>query len=654
MTARARELETLLLSMFAAVPLYFTYTIGIVPLIVFHTAMAAIVIRVAMGKGPELIPSRLMHGLAIAYLPFYFIDWRVFSGSALGASAHLVLFIAVYQPMESLQKSNQAQRMLTTVLIFIASLATSTHIAVLPFVVVFAFFVFRQLIDVSHAETARSLGHEYGAVPRSRAASFYLAGAVGIGAALFPFLPRVRSPFLQGMSGPMAGSSTALSETIDFTRPRTSSADAAVVARVWMSTDARMVLAPIRLRGTIYDRYANGEWRQSYRGFSDVPSREGTFTLSRPHGLEREVTIQQRAQRGRLFVPVGTYALAGVNGRLYEGPALETYYTYQEGMLTLSAKVATAAEPLKLTRIVTPGYPITPQIQAMARRIVGREQRPERQAFLIEQYLSRNFRYVANPQSLGKIMSVDDFLLRDRVGHCEYFAAGMVVLLTAIDVPARIAGGFYGGRYNPLGGYYAIRRDDAHAWTEVWNGTRWVTFDSTPVGLRPGAESAGAIREYLVGLADSMTFLWDRYVLTFSLGDQIALAEDGIAYARAAAATLRERVSSDAKKVATPEFGALLALVVAMGVVLFALSRRRRAVFDVLAAHLSGRGIEIGPAMTMEDALRALRAQEPDAARDLEPLVQMYEEEVFSARRDRARAAKIRRRLAEMRTSSRA
>ncbi len=652
MKARARELEALLLAMFAAVPLYFTYTIGIVPLIVFHAAMAVIVIRVAMGKGPELIPARLMQWLAIAYLPFYLIDWRFLSGSALGASAHLVLFIAVYQPMESAQKSNQAQRMLTTVLIFIASLATSTHIAVLPFVVVFAFFMFRQLMDVSHAETARSLGHEYGEVPRSRAASFYLAGAMGIGAALFPFLPRVRSPFLQGMSGPMAGSSTALSETIDFTRPRVTSPDTVVVARVWMSADARAVLAPIRLRGTIYDRYANGEWRQSYRGFHDVPSQEGTFTLARPHGLEREVTIQQRAQRGRLFLPVGTYALAGVSARLYEGPALETYYTYQEGMLNLNAKVATANEPLKLTRIVTPGYPITPQVQALARRIVGREQRPERQALLIEQYLSRNFRYMSNPQSLGRIMSVDDFLLRDRVGHCEYFAAGMVVLLTAIDVPARIAGGFYGGRYNPLGGYYAIRRDDAHAWTEVWNGTRWMTFDSTPAALRPGAESTGAIREYLVGLADSMTFMWDRYVLTFSLGDQIALAEDGIAYARAAAASLRERISADAKTIATPKFGSLLALVIAIGLVLFALTRRHRAVFDVLAAHLAGRGIEIGPAMTMEDALRALRAQQPDAARDLEPLVQMYEEEVFSARHDRARASKIRRRLAEMRPSS--
>ena len=46
MTRRAREIETLLLTMFAAVPLYFTSAIGVIPVAVFHVAMAAIVLRV--------------------------------------------------------------------------------------------------------------------------------------------------------------------------------------------------------------------------------------------------------------------------------------------------------------------------------------------------------------------------------------------------------------------------------------------------------------------------------------------------------------------------------------------------------------------------------------------------------------------------------
>ncbi|HYO77072.1 MAG TPA: hypothetical protein VE010_11470, partial [Thermoanaerobaculia bacterium] len=171
MSRKARELETLLLAMFAALPLYVTNAIGKFPVALFHVAMAAICVRVAMGKGPELLPARVMRWLALAYVPFYFVDWRMLGGSAIAASTHLVLFIATYQPIESMQRNNQAQRMLTTALIFLASLATSTHITVVVFVVVFALVMFRQFMYVSHLETVRSIGANYAEPPSGRAAT---------------------------------------------------------------------------------------------------------------------------------------------------------------------------------------------------------------------------------------------------------------------------------------------------------------------------------------------------------------------------------------------------------------------------------------------------------------------------------------------------
>ena len=77
MTPRAREIETLLLAMFAAVPLYFTTPSAKRRCSSSTSAMAAIVVRVAIGKRPELIPARFMRWLAIAYVPFYFVDWRL-------------------------------------------------------------------------------------------------------------------------------------------------------------------------------------------------------------------------------------------------------------------------------------------------------------------------------------------------------------------------------------------------------------------------------------------------------------------------------------------------------------------------------------------------------------------------------------------------
>ncbi|HEY0160295.1 MAG TPA: transglutaminase domain-containing protein [Thermoanaerobaculia bacterium] len=650
MSRKARELETLLLTMFAALPLYFTNAIGKAPVLLFHAAMAGVVLRVAMGKGPELLPARLMRWIALAYVPFYIVDWRLLGGSAIAASTHLVLFIAVYQPIESLQRNNHAQRMLTTALIFIASLATSTHITVIPFVLVFALLMFRQLMYVSHVETVRSIGAAYAEPPSGGAALFYLFGAMAIGALLFPLLPRVRNPLVSGYGGALAGGASALADTINFGDPRRGISDATVVARVWLDDGARRTFTPIRLRGMIYDRFERGAWAQSLRGIREVPSRGGTVNLGRPRGREGNAIVQQRVFRGKLFLPVGTYAVDGHPGRLYEGPARDTYYSYADGTLNLSVRMATEVEPLRLMRVSPVHYPITPEVASMARSIVGNETRPERRARLIERYLMENFRYVPNTASAMAPSSVEEFLLRRRAGHCEYFAAGMVVLMTALDTPARIAGGYYGGRLNPITGYYAMRREDAHAWTEVWDGTRWMTFDSTPPSLRPGMSTSGLMKEYMSLLGDSMTFMWDRYVLTFGLGDQIALAEDVVDWMRATASTLRNGVSASLEQVEWPSFLPWLALLIVTGGAAVAVARSRRPLFDELSRHLARSGIEVGPAMTMEDALRELRRDHPEAARELEPLIALYEEERFSARPDRARASAVRRRLRELRT----
>src|SRR5688572_5130668 len=480
MTPRAREIETLLLAMFAALPLYFTHAIGLVPVLAFHVFMSAVLLRVLAGKGPELIPASLLQWMAIAYVPFYLVDWIGISNSAVAASTHLVLFISAYQPAESLQRNNHAQRLLTAGLIFTASVATSTHMTIVVFVAAFAYLMFRQLMYVSHVETIRALELPYSEPPASRTALFYLGGATVIAAMLFPLLPRVRNPFVQGLTGPLAGSSTGLSESIDFRDPRTANpGDETVVARVWVDQSARPFFTPVRLRGNVYDRFHGGEWKQSFlpRGHAEVGSRNGHFVLGRASGVSRNVVVQQRAQRaraqqGKLFLPVGAYAVSGLSN-LSEGPARDTYQTYERGMLNLDVSLAYRSEPLRLSRAAMSGYVVSNQVAALARQIVGDEQSPDRRATLIEDYLSRNYRYVPNNATPVEAMTLDQFLLTTRAGHCEYFAAGMVVLLNAVDVPARIAGGFYGGRFNPLTGYYALRREDAHAWTEVWDGTRW-------------------------------------------------------------------------------------------------------------------------------------------------------------------------------------
>ena len=351
---------------------------------------------------------------------------------------------------------------------------------------------------------------------------------------------------------------------------------------------------------------------------------------------------------GRLFLPVGTFEVIGLS-QVYQGPTRDIYTVWQvrRDMLTYDVRMARSITPLAVRRVAPSNYPVTPQVAAMAHQIVGAEQDAMAQAARIETYLSTHFRYLQNPAQIGHAMSVDDFLLRERRGHCEYFAAGMVALLSSLNVPARIVGGFYGGQLNPLTGYFVIRREDAHAWVEVWDGKAWQTFDPTPADLRPGASESGLLGAYASALGDSINYFWDRYILTFGLGDQIALAVEAIARARQALTALNASAQHTAGQLLTLRAIAAAAGGAAIAFAALWLVYRRRAAFDLLRDHLQKLGIDVGPSMTMEEALAELRRKQPEAAAALAPLIALYEEERFSPRERMAREI-IRRRLAEL------
>jgi hypothetical protein len=646
--SRRFELELLFLTIFAALPLYATQAISAPPLLAFHAILIAVAIRVASRRSPEVIPSNVMRALAIAYVPFYIIDATVISRSAIAASTHLILFIAAYQPIESAQTRNTAQRLLTASLIFTAGVATSTHIAILPFIVVFGFLLLRQLMHLSHEETVvmagAAIANPIVEPPSGRAASFYVIGALALGTCLFPFMPRIRNPLLPGMTGPLSNATTGLSDSINLNETRSISSDATVVSRIWMGQETIPFFTPLRLKGTIYERFANNTWIQGRRDFIPLDGSDGTTRVARPEGFTRKAGVQQRFLIGsRLFLPVGTYEVSGA-GQLSEGPTRDVFTVWSSHRDTIAYDVALAREtaPRLPQHVAVSNYPVTPAVRAMAQQIVGRETDPLRQAGEIEAYLSRRFRYVADPSTIGRTMTVDQFLLKEHRGHCEYFAAGMVALMSALNVPARIVGGFYGGTLNPLTGYFIVRLEDAHAWVEVWDGKAWQTFDPTPASLRPGNAQEGLMRVYAFAVADWINYFWDRHILTYGLGDQLSLAVAIIERLRAAGGALTAALHTAALRM---YLSWLISLIVA-GLVIVMLTRRRRSLFDLLAAHLHLLGIEVGPSMTMSEALNKLRITNPAAAADLAPLIAMYEEERFSGKVERGRGRRIRRELA--------
>lgn len=152
---------------------------------------------------------------------------------------------------------------------------------------------------------------------------------------------------------------------------------------------------------------------------------------------------------------------------------------------------------------------------------------------------NREFRYSFEAPLLGAD-PIDDFLFNVRTGWCEHFASSFAFLMRAAGVPARVVVGFQGGFYNGGGDYFAVRRSDAHAWTEIWvAGQGWVRVDPTAAvapervsrDARQAYEATPAWypRSWLAELRDRIDLVgywWNRAIIEFNAARQRDLVDE--------------------------------------------------------------------------------------------------------------------------------
>ena len=107
----------------------------------------------------------------------------------------------------------------------------------------------------------------------------------------------------------------------------------------------------------------------------------------------------------------------------------------------------------------------------------------------LERLRSGGYSYTLEPGVYGR-HTADEFWFDRKEGFCEHIASAFVVLMRALDIPARIVTGYQGGELNPVDGFWIVRQGDAHAWAEVWQaGLGWVRVDPTSA-VAPGRTGA--------------------------------------------------------------------------------------------------------------------------------------------------------------------
>lgn len=162
---------------------------------------------------------------------------------------------------------------------------------------------------------------------------------------------------------------------------------------------------------------------------------------------------------------------------------------------------------------------------------------------VLQHIRSSDFTYTLAPGRYGEDSPhlIDEFWLDRRLGFCEHFASGFVVVMRAMGVPARVITGFQGWDPEPQDGYLVVRNANAHAWAEVWvPGQGWLRTDPT-AAVAPGRVSAGEALRPQPGVLgqlnptawralrsawETVNNRWAQWVLNYSRQNQFDLLKN--------------------------------------------------------------------------------------------------------------------------------
>ena len=174
-------------------------------------------------------------------------------------------------------------------------------------------------------------------------------------------------------------------------------------------------------------------------------------------------------------------------GPLVAEPAIENY-TFKVGKEDAQGPLCLPPDRDTIQALLNVPKSITPDIRALASRIVSGCNTPEQKIRAIENYLPANHKYSLTIQ-VDDHDPLGDFLFSNKAAHCEYFASAAVMLMRRVGIPARYVIGYYA--HEREDGMIVVRQRDAHAWAEAWvKGKGWITVDATPGDGLPGHQSS--------------------------------------------------------------------------------------------------------------------------------------------------------------------
>ncbi|MCJ8346354.1 transglutaminaseTgpA domain-containing protein [bacterium] len=176
--------------------------------------------------------------------------------------------------------------------------------------------------------------------------------------------------------------------------------------------------------------------------------------------------------------------------------------------------------PKKIERVYLQLPKVSDKLKKLASHLTQGKKNNFEKTQAIMSFFQRGFVYSLSSMHPGN--PIENFLLTNRKGHCQYFAGAMVLLLRLNNIPARVVNGYSEGTYNAYGDYFTIRQSDAHAWVEVYGQDRWIIVDPTPAAIPGwiGWQVANNFMDEFSKILEVFDSSWQTYILYFSQIDQ--------------------------------------------------------------------------------------------------------------------------------------
>ena len=336
--------------------------------------------------------------------------------------------------------------------------------------------------------------------------------------------------------------------------------DESIAFRVRFDGGARPPPAALYWRGPVLARFDGIEWSRLEPAYSSAP-RRGAQLQVRGSGLGYEMTLEPN-RLPLLPLLEATPASQGDAPRIdglsaflrsdlqwaTERPVTDRLRISARAYLDYRHGPQSDEPSLRDYTDLPPGY--NPRTLAWAEALRNdprhAQATPEQLVDAVLLHIRRGFTYTLAPGTYGDEAegryAIDEFWLDRKQGFCEHFSTAFVVVMRALDIPARIVTGYQGADPELQDGYHVVRNSYAHAWVEVWlEGRGWVRVDPTAAvaperiaasrSLRPqpgvvaGAIAAvnPALMARLRATWEQVNNRWNQWVLNYSRSQQFDL-----------------------------------------------------------------------------------------------------------------------------------